>query len=75
MNRGPTTIALLAGYLSLSTNRNGKRGWLAKMGGRGRERGASGILQGIEQVTELLKTYFPASRPSLGEFLNAPVMM
>ncbi|HDR8911415.1 TPA: TPM domain-containing protein [Burkholderia multivorans] len=35
----------------------------------------SGVLQGIERVTELLKTHFPASRPPVDEFPSAPVVM
>ncbi len=35
----------------------------------------SGVLRGIERVTELLKTHFPASRPPVDEFPSAPLIM
>ncbi|KWK69849.1 hypothetical protein WM16_21575 [Burkholderia ubonensis] len=34
-----------------------------------------GVLRGIEQVTELLTTHFPATRPPVDEFPSSPVVM
>lgn len=35
----------------------------------------SGVLRGIERVTDLLKTHFPARRPPVDEFPSSPVVM
>ncbi|AOI68605.1 TPM domain-containing protein [Burkholderia ubonensis] len=35
----------------------------------------SGVLRGIERVTELLKQHFPASRPPVDEFPSSPAVI